>query len=131
MGSAFEDAANKAAGAAPAVDSIWDSVFGAPLGDQESTFTGAAFEPLPRCAYLLKVDAVEAREVGDNAYPTLHFTIRVVKGPSGTVNRVIFDDLFLYPFAKKNETIDGAKERLRATMTRVRNAFRLSQERPM
>jgi hypothetical protein len=127
---AFEDAIGKTGGA-PAVDSIWDSVFGQPLGDQESGFTGAAFEPLPRCAYLLKVDAVEAREVGEAKYPTLHFTIRVVKGPGSTVNRVMFDDLFLYPFARKSETAQAAGERLRLTMTRVRNAFRLDQERPM
>lgn len=126
--SAFED---KMGGAGGGVDPIWDSVFGAPLGDAESAFEGGGFEPLPRCAYLLKVDSVEGREVGDAKYPTLHLGIRVMKGPAGTVNRVIFDDLFLYPFARKGETADAAKKRLTGTLVRVRNAFRLEQERPM
>jgi len=127
--SAFED--KMADGAGGAVDSIWDSVFTNPLGNEESAFEGGGFDPLPRCAYLFKVDSVEAREVGDANYPTLHFALRVVKGPAGTVNRVIFDDLFLYPFARKNETQAQAAERLRKTLVRVRNAFRLQQERPL
>jgi len=125
--SKFEQAGG---GGAPAVDPIWDAVFGGPLGDEESTFEGGTFETLPRGTYFLKVEAAEGRLVGEDGYPTAHVGLRVVKGPAGTANRVIWDDLFLYPFPRKGETPEAAAERLRKTLTRVRNAFRLQQERP-
>lgn len=126
--SKFEEAG---AGGGSAVDPIWDAVFGQPLGDQESE--QESFEPLPRLdhGYGLKFESAEGRLVGKDGYPTVHFGLRVTSGPAGAANRVVWDDIFLVPFPRQGESPADAAGRLRALLTRLRNHFKLAQERPL
>jgi hypothetical protein len=113
------------------VDPLWDAVFSAPLGDEESE-REEGFDVLPKFNdYRWTFESAEGRLVGEAGYPTLHVGIRIVAGPKATANRVVFDDLFLVPFPRKGETQDAATARMRRTMTRLRNHLKLAQERPL